>query len=177
MRKLSKRERFFVFGIGGLGILLLSDVFLFSPISKRSGNLNQEVLKAELTLKKSFELEARKEGILQEYKNIEKYLELIGTDEELIASFLKEIEISARQANISIIELKPRTQIQKKSGYSKYSIDLCAEGSMKAIIDFIYKLETSKFLLKARSLSLSSEDKKTDLLKADIKVVGIVVYK
>jgi Tfp pilus assembly protein PilO len=173
--KLSKRVKFLVFVTAIGGILFLSDIFLFSPLSKESKALNREIIKTEVALRKALELQSRKEQTLQEYKNIEEYLKLKGSDEEIVASFLREIETKARKAGVSIIDLKPQSRRQTGGDYREYLIDLRLEGKMEEIVDFIYGVESSKFLLKAKSVSLNLKDEATSLLKGEIKISGIVI--
>ncbi|MDP3143654.1 MAG: hypothetical protein Q8N14_06980 [Candidatus Omnitrophota bacterium] len=175
MRKLNQREKNLAVVIVSLALISGLYFLAYEPITKRLEDLNQEIQEKELVLRRGLELSSKKDGLLAEYKNVQGYLTAKGSDEELVANFLKEIGAKARENSVSLIDLKPQPKAGKAPDYKKYLIDLSVEGNMEQVIGFIYGLETSGYVLRVERCSLSPKAEDSLVLKADILVSGIII--
>lgn len=172
--KLSKREKMVFYLSIALLLAFALERLIFRPLIKKLSNINQEIQLRETKLVKSWRTQGQREQIYQEYKSYEKFTYLSGSDEEISALLLKEIEKLARDAGISLSNIKPRT-IDKRTLYKEYSTELQVEASMKEIVTFMYSVGNSNLLLNVDKLVLSLKEEKSDILKANMVISCIIM--
>jgi len=63
---------------------------------------------------------------------------------------------------------------QTLNSYKKYEVKLDAEGSMDAVVNFLYLVSASPQLLRAENVTLA-KDKDSDAVRASVTVTKIVV--
>lgn len=172
--KLSKRERYLLYGVIILAFFIFLERLVFHPLSGKLTTLNQEIFRQEVRLKKALTLQSQKERILKDYKDCEPYLKLKKvSDEEVMAKLLKEIEQMARKSRTSLVDIKPRAQPKTMHGYKKYAIELQLEARMEEIVSFLYNLRECGLLLRTEKFSISPKDERSGLLKANLLITGL----
>jgi len=172
--KLSTKEK-----IGlGLGIALafsaLFDRVVIGPLNAKIHYLNQEIRLAELDLCKDLRNLDEKESITKEFQNYAKYVKQMGSDEEEMARFLREVENIAHKSSVNLLDVKPQMP-QSKDLQKQFTVEIEAEGDMSAIIMFLHQLNTSDLLLRSEKIVLKLIQKDKSLLRASILVTKIVI--
>ena len=150
-------------------IFLFSKFFL-STLRLKLKDLNQQIDAEEKILKHNLSTRARKDQILKEYNNYQSYLLKPDHDRKIIAEFLKEIEKLAQISGVSIINLTPEEERTNEEGYQIYKAELKAEAYIEQIIDFLYKIQTSNFLIKIDKFSLAPRDREADILNLEASI-------
>ena len=177
LKKLNSREKFLAALTVGASLIVGLYFLAYDPLIKKLGDLNQGIQEKELMLRRGVALESKKDKLNDEYKNVQGFLTTDGSDEELVASFLKEIGAKARENSVSLIDLKPQAKAIKLKEYKKYLIDLSIEGNMEQIIRFIHGLETSGYVLRAERCVLRPKAEDSVILKAEMMISGIIIPK
>ncbi len=175
MRQLNKIEKILTAVIVILVIIFIFNQIIISPLQEKLSGAEQDIMRAQLLVRKYFELEQRKEGLLKENKRIERYLSLKGSDDEKMTIVLSRIEAEARKAGLVIIDMKPDTAQRLKSVPVVYRIQLNAEAEMEKIFNFVYNMENAGILFKFDKLNLSIKDETTGIIKIEATILGISI--
>jgi len=172
---LSKREKLIFYLSAALISIMLLERAVFRPLIKKLGTLNQEIQVKEAKLIKSYRTQGHREQIQQDYENYGSFIKLKGSDEEISAVLLKEIEKIARESGISLSNIKPRSAGKSNPQYKEFMTELQVEAKMNEIITFMYSVNNSGFLLNIDKLVLSLKEEKSDVLKANMVISCIVM--
>ncbi len=173
--KLSKREKQIFYLCVGLAVILILQLVVFKPLGNKLGDLNQDIQLLEAKLIKGLRQEGQRDQILKNYKTLQAFSKLSGSDEEVVSEFLREIEKLARESDVSLSDLKPRA-VNKRTMYKEYTIDIRAEATMKDTIVFLYRINDSALLLKADKLVFSLKEEGAYVLKVNMLISGIVLF-
>jgi Tfp pilus assembly protein PilO len=130
--------------------------FFILPVQRKIGKLNEKIEVKKIKLEKNSLILERKKRIEERYNKYFKNLQLRGTEEEEVATFLSEIESLAQKNSVRISDMKPRPS-KKVDFYKKFSIDLEAEGDIKQITQFIYQIQSTPQLLRVDKLRLETK--------------------
>ncbi|MCK4859624.1 MAG: hypothetical protein KAS87_03580 [Candidatus Omnitrophica bacterium] len=174
----SKKEKTLFYTIIALLAIFFLRSFMFIPFADKLFSLKQKIYLEEANFKKGLILLAQKENIERDYKNYRPYLNIKGSDEEIAANLLREIEQLAQRAELSLTDMQPQTQKKKKDkkeGYKEYDVQLRFESHIDKIAGFLYYLHNSDFLLRVKKLSLKRKDKESELLKGDMLISGVKI--
>lgn len=172
--KLTKREKQIFYACVGLISILGLQLTVLNPLGSKLNDLDKEIRLLENRLIKGMRQEKQRDQILRYYKDFQPYLKLSGSDEEVTAEFLREIEKLARESDFSLSDVKPRA-VNKRQSYKEYTIDIRAEAATKDLIVFLYRINESMLLLKADKVTLSLKEEGLDMLKINILISGIVL--
>lgn len=172
--KLAKRERLILYVCIFLILITILDRFVFKPLADRLFKLHQEIQVMEAKLIKGLRAERQRDVILKEYKNYETYLKIKGSDEEIVSELLREIEKLARESNVSLSDIKPRST-NKRAMFKEYTIEVRTDASLKDVVNFLYRLNSSILLLQVDKLVLNLAEEQGDILKVNMVISGIVV--
>jgi hypothetical protein len=158
-------------------VVALFDRLLIGPTVARMAAIDQDIVAEESSIKQDIELLSRKEKILKESKALEPYItKQIPTEEEIIAGFLKKLEVLAGKANVTIIKVTPQVGVQDKN-YIKYQADLECAGVLADVISFMHLLNSSTDLTKVIKFNISAKKADTDEVKAVMSVIKAIVSK
>jgi len=172
--KLSTKEKIGL-GLGmAIALLALFDRVVIGPLIEKNHHLNQEIRLAELDLCRDLRSLDEKESITKEFQNYAKYVKQMGSDEEEMARFLREVENLANKASVTLLDVKPQMP-QSKDLQKQFTVDVEAEGDMPAIIIFLHQLNTSDCLLRSEKITLKLIQKEKSLLRASILVTKIII--
>lgn len=175
MRQLSKKEKILC---GAVIFLLFGFIFtelVIAPLREKLSAVEREIDGAKLLIRKYSGLEGQKDFLLKEYRSIERYLSLKGSDDEKMTAVLSKVESEAAKAGLRIIDMKPDTSFKAKSVTAIYRIQLNAEGDITKIFNFIYSLENTDILFKVDKMNLSVKDETTGALKLEAGILGISI--
>lgn len=168
------REKVLFYVIGALvGFWLIGRV-VFAPFHARLAGLSRDLTLQEARLKKGFSLVERREEISSEYDKYASYFSLANlSDEEAAANFLKEIEKISRESGLAIQDMKPQKEVETDKFSKQYTINIKAESTMEQLVDFLYGLSSSKFLLGIEKITLSPKKEDSPELSMNISIFGV----
>ncbi len=156
--------------IGGILFIFMFVNLGLRPLASKIGQIQQEVKIAELKLKEGLSIQMRKDQIIDEYNRLQTYLKQGDySEQEIVGSFLKELERLTQQSNISVISLSP-AEAKERENRKVYNADLRAEGDIEGILNFFNRIQESRLLIKIEKLSLSPKDKDAIELELDTKI-------
>ncbi|MFH1441620.1 MAG: GspMb/PilO family protein [Candidatus Omnitrophota bacterium] len=171
-----KNQKILLYTAVFAGVVLLAEKTIFSGLRDRIKNLYQKTKQEEVNLKTAIDIQKRKDKIALEYESYKAYLEAENlSDTEVFTKFLKEIESMAQQSGVMISSLNPHDELKQAGDYKMYEADLRSETSEAQMIDFLYKIQTSKMPMRVNKLTISPKDEKAETLKVDISVSVIIL--
>lgn len=155
-RLFSKREKIIFYAtIFAVATTIIFN-FLAQPALSKNEELNREIDLLRAKLKKYNRLISQKDEVQRKYSRLSSGI--AGADKkEGIAGFLTEIENLAKNANIRIIDIRPKDTPISTSSYQEQVIDLKTEGAMKDYLKFVYSVENSVSLMKIKKIQLAGK--------------------
>lgn len=175
-RQLGRKERVgLAIAIGFLCLVFL-DRLVLAPLGKRMTHIRKETHEKERELAMDLRNLSQKAALNEEYQKYLSSMTLAGSDEEQSTTMLGEVEMLARKANILIKEATPQTP-RAFEFYKQYSMEISGEGTMAAVINFLYSLNASPQLLRVERISINSQDLMNPLVKAYLTVTKVKVVK
>lgn len=178
MMKIKNRERILIYVIAALVLFFLIERFLFSGLRGKSKMVLQQIKVEEARLKAGLDIQNRKDKIAAECKELKPYLEKVEgvSEQEVFARLLKEVEKSAQDAGISILNLAPQNEIQDTAEYVKYDAEFRAEGSLTQVFNFINRIQNDPLLIKLDRFSISPKDEQATVVKIEA-IISLAVPK
>jgi hypothetical protein len=173
IKKLGKREKILAITVAALLLAFVFKLLIFNPLLEKTSSAKLQIERAQLGIRKYLELVQQKEDILKAEKQIERYLNLKGTDEEKMGAILSKIESEARKAGLSILDMNPQPMAKTKSIPLIYRVQLRAEADISKLFDFIYSLENSDILFKIERLNLSVKDESLGVIKIELSILAV----
>lgn len=162
--KLSKRERLILYATGLVLLLGAMDRIVYQPVLNLFEELDQEIGVQENQLRKNLRFLAIREAVQSRYAAIAGHAIASGGDEEEIGGLLNEIEVSARNSGLSLVNMKPKPVAATESG-KLYPVEVEVETTMAQLIKFIYGLYRSRFILGVKKLQLTPQGGGSDRIK------------
>ena len=173
MKKLNKNEKTLVMVTSAVAFVYLFNLLIFSPLRGKFGGLEDNISRSELMLRRYQELERKRDYLLAQSQDIEKYLALAGSPNERITAILSKIESETRKAGLTVLDMKPDASSTALVGEGIYRVQLHCEGDVKKIFSFIYSLENADVLFKIDRLNLSLKDETSGIMKLEAGILGI----
>lgn len=173
--RLSKREKFILYGAAFFVSLTLVDRLIISPVFLRIGSLDKETAAAREGIKNSLRILEQKERILAARN---KYSYLSGHSESTdadITSLLKEIESLAGKSSVYLIDMKPSSAKAQAGQAEKFLIVLNCEAQMEELIEFMYNIENSDKLLMIERYQISPKSKESTVAKCAMSISKVVM--
>ena len=172
---LSKRERRLAFFTVAVVLASLIYSFLLKPLFYKWGRLNQEIFSKEIELKKNIRYLRQKNKVNNIYQEYVKYVQRAGTDEEEMTFLLNEVEKTARNAGMRIVNIRPKPT-KDLEFCKKYILEMHCEAALDECLNFIYNLQESEQLIRVERLKLTSPSKAVPALKAHLFVTRILTH-
>jgi hypothetical protein len=173
LARLSKREKFILYGTLLFGFLMLLDRMIIYPVFHRMEYLDQEIKRREYNIRKNMHILAQKDRILSESARYAPFLSNLKSEEEEVTSLLKEVEELANKASVYLVDLKPSGS--KDIGTSKkYLVALNCEAQMEQIVNFMYSIENSNKLLMIEKYQITPKSKESSVAKCSLSISKIV---
>ena len=173
--KLSPKEKKIGYIAAGFFILAVVDLIFIRPTMEKLKILDDEIKEEENVIKRDLRFLTYKDRILKENQDLNVYFsEGAKTEEEIIADFLKSIEILATESSINLIRVNPQDTKQKK-GYIQYFADLECDGKLEDAMKFVHKIDVSNDLLKVVKLNLLPKRASADSVSATMTVMKVIV--
>ncbi|MFH1413932.1 MAG: type 4a pilus biogenesis protein PilO [Candidatus Omnitrophota bacterium] len=172
IKKLNKRELILAVVVGTLLVIMTFKLLMFDPIRDKLISSSRKAHDSQLEIRKYIGLMQRKDEILKAKSQIERYLSLKGTEEDIVTIILTKVEAIASKSKLSISNMSPE-QSTEEAGYKVYMLKLRAEGDMKKIFDFIYNLENADILFKIDRVALSAKDDTSSQIQFEADILAI----
>lgn len=171
--KLTKREGILFYATIVVIMLALMQRFAFRSLGDRLQTLNRDILIQEKALRKSLRTYNLRERILDDYRRYGEYLRTEGSDEEITARLLREIEKLARKSKVYIVDIKPQSP-KEASYYKKFVIEVHTETTMQDLVKFLYYLHKSPLPLRAEKLVLGIEKQAHPVLLKGVMIIDAI---
>ncbi len=150
------------------------DRLIVMPISGTFKKINFQIKTNETQMAQALRSISQKDEIDREYQKYLPYIKSNYSEGEEVAKLLESLELMGRDAGVSINDIKPQPP-RNIDFYRYYLIEIEAEGTMDALMSFLYKMSSSKQLFRANKIYISLKDKTTSVVKASILVTKVVV--
>ena len=102
------------------------------------------------------------------------YASGIRSEEEVIAEFLKRMELMASQAQVDLSKVAPAGQDYQKD-YIKYFVTLDCSGKLENIANFVYAVNNAKELLKVEKMNINGNAKDADKVLANLTISRMII--
>ena len=170
--KLTAQERK-IFYVALLVVLfMIADRLFLGPALSKMKTYDEEIAQQERSIQQDLRFLAYKNRILEDDKALAPYYaNAYKTEDEVIASFLKKIEMIATDSKVNLIKVTPAESKERK-GYKEYFANLECEGLLENIASFMHTVDTSQDLLKITKVNFSLKRPSGDEV-----LVGMVVSK
>jgi len=155
---LNKREKLILYIT--IGVVLFGVIFnlCIFPVFGKYSSLNKEIEVARTKYRKYQLLLSQKDYIQNKYKKFASEVNLSGS-----GNVLSELEASAKAADIRIIDIRPQNPSESSKLYKEIIVDLRTEGTMEGYLKFIYLIENSLSLLRAKRIQLTAKSRGSPL--------------
>lgn len=172
LKKLSRRDKYIVYGVGCLLGLLIFFQFIIRPFFEHGKQLERTLQTREVELEQMRTLQA-------DYKALKDRMQLsqvrVNKRQKgfTLNSFLVQ---TAGQVGIKdrISSMKPTTTAQKNSNFKVSRVEMKLDAiSLEQLTAFLHGVETSANMVMVKKLSVSKKDKKEGLINVIMQVETI----
>ena len=168
--KLSKKERLTLYAAGAIVSLMFVDRLIISPVFSRLKSLDEEIREKETSIRKNIKILAQKDRIQASSANYGSFSGgRVGSDEEEMTSFMKEMEDMANKSSVYLVDIKPGA-VKSQEQLKKYFVTLNCEAQMEQIVDFMYGLENSSRFFTIERYQITPKAKDSSLARCSIAV-------
>ena len=173
--KLSAQEKKIFYVVLVLGVLALFDFLFVRPVGQKLVSLDEEIKATKRSIRQDMRFFAYKDKIFAEQKTLSIYAaEDSQIEEEITASFLKTIETLASRSNIHLSKLNT-SESEVKRGYVRYFANLESDGRLQDMVNFIYRINTTKNLLKVVKFNMTENKASAENVNASMKITKLVM--
>jgi len=167
--QLKGKQKILVYTVISILVCLFIGRFIFFSLGTRLKQLKQQTKLAEANLKKGLEMQKQKGMISSDYDKYQVFLITEKMEQrQIIEELLKEVERIAKDSGASILNLSPQEAAEQGKG--RYNADLRIEANAEQILNFLYKIQESKLLIKVDKISVSLKDEQASTLKAEATI-------
>ncbi len=168
--KLSKKEKAIFCAAAAVVSVMLLDRLIVSPVLSKMKSLDEEVREKESAIRKNVKMLAQKDRIQASRADYGAFVAgRLGSDEEEMTSFMKEMEDMAGKSSVYLVDIKPGA-VKSQEQLKKYYITLNCEAQMEQIVDFMYGLENSSRLFTIERYQITPKAKDSSLARCSISV-------
>ncbi len=172
---LSEKEKKLLYVAIGFVILAMLDRVFFGPVMSKLEDLDRAITETKDSLRRDTRFLAYRDHILKESEVYQRFFpKSQKTEEEIIADFLKNIEVRASKAGINLIQVKP-SETKHFKGYVEYYANLDCEGPLEKVIQFMHSIDSSDELLKIVKLNMAPKRASAAEVTATMVVKKMIV--
>lgn len=173
--QLSPQEKKVFYGAVGVVVLALFDALFLRPVTSKLKTLDEDISQKHNGLKRDLRLLSYKSRILVENEMFKKYESKTQlSDEEIIAQFLKTIEMLAISSSINLVKLNP-AESKAKAGYVHYFANLECKGKLKDVVKFMHSIDETENMLKVVKMSMTGTNDASGDVSAAMTVTKMVL--
>ena len=153
-RQLSANEKRWVMITLAVAVAALGYGGIVEPILKKTSGGNSQLDSKRATFKKNLDNMARYETLNAEYKKMFAGTPGFGSGKDATDS-LKTLEQVAQDCGVSLISIKPQP-VNEEEGPKHVLFDVAAQSSALSLTRFLYRLESSSYLMRVKRVTTSS---------------------
>ena len=140
IKRLTKREQGIFIVCVILAFMYVTYQGVIKPLQEKLVGLDADIESEHKRLVKNLKTVQKAKALEQEYHQYFDQLKQDGTNEQVMASILSEIEQVAGQLNLKISDLKPK-RVRKEVYYNWFSVSLTIDSTLKDMMQFVYILQ------------------------------------
>jgi len=170
--KLNEQEKKIFYVALVIVMLMVLDRMFLGPSLSKMKTYDEEIEQQRINIQRDLRFISYKNQIMEEDRALRPYYKNdYKTEEQIIAAFLKKVEMIATEANINLIKITPAESKERK-GFTEYYANLECEGLLENIAAFMHAVDTSSDLLKIIKVSFTLKR-----ASGDEVVVGMEIAK
>lgn len=175
LSRLSKRERFILYGALFCVMVAFLDRLIINPVFSKMKTLDEAIEGKKIALSRDLRILTQKERILTESAKYDSYPGKFKSQEEEMSFFLKEIGSLADKNSVYVLDLKPRA-IKNEGSSKKYLINLSCEAQMEQIAKFMYDIESMNRPVTIENYQIGPKSKNSSLATCNIIISKIIMF-
>lgn len=173
--KFSPQEKKITYITAAVLVLATLDALFLRPVLSRLKSLEEETESTRYHIQRDLRFLAYKDRILKEEEALQQYFQAPqGSEDEIIANFLKGIEELARDAAINLVKVNPGEAAMQK-GYIEYSATLDCDGPLNSMTNFIYSVNTASELMKVVHLNVLPKKTSADEIQVSMTIKKMII--
>lgn len=172
--KLKPRERMFAAAAAGVAVLCLFYRAAFVPTLERLQEVRRAVDVQIKQLAAHRRAIAQQEAVFQAYQRYANRMRTPAGDEEETSTLLSEVSSMAREAGLTVLNLKSRP-VETRGLMKWYRVDVESEASSEALTRFIYQVGRSPNLLRVERLEAKQDAKAAGPMKCTFQISKVVI--
>ncbi|MFH1360024.1 MAG: type 4a pilus biogenesis protein PilO [Candidatus Omnitrophota bacterium] len=173
--KLTPQEKKIFYLAMAFVLVAFFDRLFLGPALSRLSSLEDEIEEQKNVIKRDLRFLLYKDKIIKENMDFSIYYSAgQKTEEEIIAAFLKDIEILASEAKVNLIKVNPSDSRQKR-GYVEYYANLECDGTLENVTRFMYLIDTSPTLLKITQVNINPKRASAEEVAVTLAVKKVIV--
>ena len=169
--QLLPRERLLAVGCGVVLLVVMLDQVVIRPWTKHAKTIRQEITRMEESLQVQQRLLARRDRIVAELGQYERYRRSLVADDLQMGALLKEIEGFATRSEVELTEIKPLA-VESDAASHRYPLEFRFRCTTEQWVDLVYQIETSPSLFEIVRAGMSLDDEEPDRLDAYLRLVS-----
>ncbi len=173
--KLSEKERKILYVTIVFVVFAVLDRVFLGPVTVRLKAIDEDIDEQKNIIKRDLRILAYKDRIIKENNDFSTFF--TGQDskqEEIIASFLKKIEVLATDAKVNLVKVSP-SETQQRKGFVEYYANLECEGNLVNVVAFMHAVDTAPDLLKVVKYTMSPKKAGSDDVSAVMTVTKAII--
>lgn len=173
--KLSPQEKKIAYiAIVALVLAILDRVF-FGPVMSQLKSLDEQIEQEKNTAKRDLRFLSYKDKIIKEDEAFHVYYDQkFQAEEEIIAAFLKKVEVLASEAKLNLVKVSPAESVAQK-GFIEYYANLECHGPLENFVKFMYAIDASAEMLRITKFSVTPKRASEQDVQAAMTVVKIII--
>ena len=169
---LSKRERYIALTTATVLALLLADRVLFTPLHKRRVALDEQTQTALSRLEYAGVIMDRRKQLASKWREmVEGGMKWSSAETESLV--LHAVRDWSQEARLSLSSLRPERTERKEEGLEEITFRASGTGSMSAVANFLWRLESSALPVRVSELQLGTRKEGTDDLSLQLRISAL----
>jgi len=146
--KLNAQEKKMFYVALTIVLLMVVDRLFLGPSFSKMKSYDDEIDQQKRNIQQDLRFLTYKNRILEDDQALSPYyVNEYTTEEQVLASFLKKLEMIATESKIVLIKVTP-SETKERKGYKEYYANLECEGLLENVSAFMHAVDTSQDLLK-----------------------------
>jgi len=173
--KLSVQEKKIAYITVGFLVLALFDRVFFGPVMSQLKSLDEQIEQEKNMAKRDLRFLSYKSKIVKEDEAFRVfYDQKFQTEEEIIAAFLKSVEVLASEAKLNLIKVSPDDSIAQK-GFVEYFANLECNGPLENLAKFMHAIDASAEMLRITKFSVTPKRASEQDVQAAMTVAKMII--
>lgn len=165
---MSKRERYILVVTFSVIAIFALDYFVFTPLSEAREQLTlqkEKLVKEASDAQKTISASRKADQRWRDYRAAGLSSDASATESALMAA----LRSWSQESNLPLLSIRPE-RVAASQGIHEITFQVTADGSMRAISRFLYRLETSQVPVRVHELQLSSRNEGSDNLSMQLRL-------